>query len=108
MRILAVLILAGALAGCAPTVRVATAAPAPPSAHLAVINTLGVAVNVYLVHDGAEQLLGQVGSNTQRTLPMFGVQPGTQVTLKATRADGSTTYTRADYRLERESSWTIP
>jgi hypothetical protein len=108
MRAFAILLLAAVLGACMPPVRVSTAAPLPPTAELEVNNSLQTAVNVYLVANGTEHLLGQVGSNSTRKLPIRHAPLGAEVTLRATRVDGSASYSRPSFVVEKESSWTVP
>lgn len=94
---------------CAPPVRVATTSAPPPPVVLNVTNTLGVPVNVYLaVENGGSILLGQVGSNASRDLPIRSRHPGDHVVLTAIRVDGSTVYTRSDFTLAQRSEWRLP
>ena len=104
---LTLFLLTALLASCAARVRVGNAEPVAPPATLAVTNTLGLPVNVYMRVGQSEELLGQVGSNATRVLPVR-VQPGTIITLRATRADGSTSYTRPEFVLAKESTWKVP
>ena len=65
-------------------------------------------VNVYVVNDGNDMFLKQVPANTTEAIPVSGVAAGTQVRLKATRTDGSRTFTSDPMTLNASSTWRVP
>ena len=109
MRIaLVALLLAGASA-CGPRRVDVTATEAGPAAvQLAVNNTLSQPVNVYVVQNGAETFVRQVGANVSETVPVRGVAVGTTVTLRAVPVDGRANYTRENVVLSGTYSWQLP
>ena len=66
------------------------------------------AVNVYVVNQGTDVFLKQVGANSTEDLPVANVAEGTQVRLKATRTDGSKTYTSDPMALNATTTWKVP
>jgi hypothetical protein len=66
------------------------------------------AVNVYVVNQGSDLFLKQVAANSTEDLPVAGVASGTQVRLKATRTDGSKTYTSDPMALNAATTWRVP
>ena len=66
------------------------------------------AVNVYVVNDGNDVFLKQVAANSTELMPVPGIAAGTQVRLKATRTDGSKTYTSDPITLTASSNWRVP
>jgi len=67
-------------------------------------------VNVYVVNQGTgtDLFLKQVAANSSEDLPVAGVAAGTQVRLKATRTDGSRTYTSDPMQLSASTTWRVP
>ena len=66
------------------------------------------AVNVYVVDNGTDHFLKQVAANSTEDLPVADVASGTQVRLKATRTDGSKTYTSDPMALNATTTWRVP
>jgi hypothetical protein len=66
------------------------------------------AVNVYVVNQGTDVFLKQVAANSTEDLPVANVSEGTQVRLKATRTDGSKTYTSDPMALNASTTWKVP
>jgi hypothetical protein len=66
------------------------------------------AVNVYVVNQGTDVFLKQVPANSTEDLPVANVSEGTQVRLKATRTDGSKTYTSDPMALNASTTWKVP
>jgi hypothetical protein len=66
------------------------------------------AVNVYVVNDGNDTFLKQVAANSTEVMPVPGISAGKQVRLKATRTDGSKTYTSDPITLTASSNWRVP
>lgn len=102
--------LAAALAAaCGPRqVEIRTAADLPPQAAIVVENTLGQALNVYVVDGGNELFLRQVASGATVRLPVRGIPNGRSVTLRATTRDGARTYSREGVLLGGTYSWRVP
>jgi hypothetical protein len=63
---------------------------------------------VYVVTNGNDLFLKQVAANSTEELPVAGIAPGTQVRLKATRTDGSKTYTSDPMSLSASTTWRVP
>ncbi|HXC25024.1 MAG TPA: hypothetical protein VNU46_03850 [Gemmatimonadaceae bacterium] len=104
----AVLLLAGTLA-CGPRpVDVQTGQAPATEVSLHVTNNLSQAVNVYVVNGGSDVFLKQVNANSDLSMTVPGIPSGTAVTLKATAADGSRTYTRENVTLSGTYEWQVP
>ena len=105
----AVLLLAGTVA-CGPRpVDVQTGQVPATEVSLHVTNNLSQAVNVYLVTSGSPDIfLKQVDANSALAMTVPGIAAGTAVTLKATAADGSRTYTRENVTLSGTYEWQVP
>lgn len=109
MRVLYVIALAAAVAGCSRKVKVNTApSPATTVTSFQVSNNLTQAVNVYVTSGGADILAGQVGANSTMSLSVRGVQIGGTVSLKARTVDGTRTYTKDDVVFTSGLRWTVP
>jgi hypothetical protein len=89
-------------------VKVETAPKASPSVTLHFTNNDNYAVNVYVVNAGTDLFLKQVAPNSTEELPVAGIASGTQVRLKATRTDGSKTYTSDPMPLSATTTWRVP
>ena len=110
--IVAMMVAASGVAGgaaCGPR-RAEVGAPEPAAAavQLNVTNTLGQAINVYVVENGVATFVRQVGANVTETVPVRGVAPGTSVTLRAVPADGRQAYTRENVVLSGSYDWRVP
>lgn len=85
---------------------------APKATSVAVVvhftNNDNNAVNVYVVNQGSDLFLKQVAANSTEDLPVAGIAAGTQVRLKATRTDGSKTYTSDPMALTGATTWRVP
>ena len=66
------------------------------------------AVNVYVVNGGTDLFVKQVQPNTTEDLPVSNVAAGTEVRLKATRTDGSKTYTSDPMPANTTMTWQVP
>ena len=82
------------------------AAAAAVSVHFT--NNDNNAVNVFVVNQGTDLFLKQVAANSTEDLPVAGISVGTQVRLKATRTDGSKTYTSDPMALNASTPWRVP
>jgi len=89
-------------------VEVQTAPKTTASVTLHFTNNDNSAVNVYVVNEGTDHFLKQVASNSTEDLPVSTVAAGTQVRLKATRTDGSKTYTSDPMPLNATTTWQVP
>jgi hypothetical protein len=89
-------------------VKVETAPKANPVVTLHFTNNDNSAVNVYVVNAGTDLFLKQVAANSTEDLPVAGITSGTQVRLKATRTDGSKTYTSDPMPLNATTTWRVP
>ena len=100
-----------ALAACGHRKVDTTTAPAQPSGPtytLTVTNNLTKAVNVYVTAGGVDTFLRQVHADSTEQVPVKGIPANTQVTLKATTSDGSSTYTKTSVTLTDGYKWTLP
>ena len=86
----------------------ATGPAAAPAVTIRFTNNDNNAVNVYVVNQGTDLFLKQVAANSTEDLPVAGVASGTQVRLKATRTDGSKTYTSDPIALNATTTWRVP
>src|SRR5690242_14435166 len=66
------------------------------------------AVNVYVVNGGTDLFVKQVQANTTEDLAVSNVAAGTEVRLKATRTDGSKTYTSDPMPANTTMTWQVP
>jgi hypothetical protein len=97
-----------ATTACGPrTVDVRTA-PARSETSVRVTNSLGQAVNVYVLSGDNEIFLRQVPANSEARLPVPGVAAGSTVRLRAVTIDGSRTYTSDSVVLEGTYPWRVP
>lgn len=106
--LLASLLLVASVACGGRKVKVETAPKAPAAVSLRFTNNDNSAVNVYVVNAGTDLFLKQVAANTTEDLPVAGIASGTQVRLKATRTDGSKTYTSDPMPLSATTTWRVP
>jgi hypothetical protein len=102
----ALLVVTGACGGRKVDVETAPKASAAVTLHFT--NNDNSAVNVYVVNQGTDLFLKQVPANSTEDLPVAGVAAGTQVRLKATRTDGSKTYTSDPMALNAATTWKVP
>jgi hypothetical protein len=89
-------------------VDVETAPKASAAVTLHFTNNDNSAVNVYVVNQGTDMFLKQVPANSTEDVPVANVAAGTQVRLKATRTDGSKTYTSDPMALNATTTWKVP
>ena len=109
MRALLAGVLLAVTAGCGGRqVTVETAPRTSAAVSLHFTNNDNNAVNVYVVNNGTDLFLKQVAANSTEDLPVAGVTVGTQVRLKATRTDGSKTYTSDPMPLNASTTWRVP
>jgi hypothetical protein len=106
--LLAGMLLAATVACGKRQVNVETAPKAAAATTLHFSNNDNSAVNVYVVNNGSDLFLKQVAANSTEDLPVAGVTAGTQVRLKATRTDGSKTYTSDPMALNATTTWRVP
>ena len=104
-----VLLLAVTATGCHKRKVDVVAAPKPAAAAtIHFTNNDNAAVNVYVVNAGTDLFLKQIAANSTEDLPVAGIAAGTQVRLKATRTDGSKTYTSDPMPLNATTTWRVP
>ena len=96
-------------AACGPRqVDVSSGAPATQSSvSLTVTNNETQPIQVYVVQGGNPMFVKQVAARSTETLTVTGVSPGSAVTLRATRADGSRTWNK-DVTLTDSYNWVVP
>jgi hypothetical protein len=93
---------------CGPRQVEVGTAPARPETHVRVTNTLGQAVNVYVLSGDNEIFLRQVPANAEARLAVPGVASGSTVRLRAVTIDGSRTYTSDSVVLQGTYPWRVP
>jgi len=109
MRALLAGVLLAVTAACGGRqVKVETAPKAAATVSLHFTNNDANAVNVYVVNNGNDVFLKQVAANSTEDVPVPSIAPGTQVRLKATRTDGSKTYTSDPMSLTTTTNWRVP
>src|SRR5579862_2675930 len=86
----------------------APAQPTGPTYTLTVTNNLTKSVNVYVTNGGVDTFLRQVQPTSTEQVPVKGIPGNAPVTLKATTADGSSTYTKANVSLSNNYTWVVP
>jgi hypothetical protein len=106
--LLAGMLLVAATACGGRQVNVETGPPATAAVTVRFTNNDTSPVNVYVVNQGTDLFLKQVAANTTEDLPVAGVAAGTQVRLKATRSDGSRTFTSDPMTLAATTTWRVP
>jgi hypothetical protein len=96
-------------AACGPRqVEVGSGAPSQAEVLLTVRNNFSQAVSVYVVQGGNPMFVKLVAANAEETIPVRGVAAGSNVTLRATLADGSRTVEKTGVTLNSTYSWPIP
>ena len=96
-------------AACGPRqVEVGSGAPSQAEVLLTVRNNFSQAVSVYVVQGGNPMFVKLVAANAEETIPVRGVAVGSNVTLRATLADGSRTVEKTGVTLSSTYSWPIP
>ena len=109
MKILFALALAVTVAACGGRQVEVQTGPAPTSdVAIHLTNNASQPVRVYVVSGGQDNFVAEVSSNSTQHLPVTGVASGSVVTLKATTADGSRTYTRDNVTLSGTVPWQVP
>lgn len=99
------------LAACGPRkVEVGTAPVAAPSEALSIhmSNNLSQPVNVYVVNGATEIFVKQVAAGATEDLPVRGVSSVANVSLRATTADGTKSYTKDNVTLSSSYRWQVP
>ena len=96
-------------AACGPRqVDVSTGSPSTTqSQSLTVTNNETQAISVYVVQGGNPMFVKEIPARSTQTVSVPGIAPGSSVTLRATRADGSKTYNK-DITLSGSYNWTVP
>ena len=94
---------------CGPRqVEVGSGAATQAEVMLNVRNNFSQAVSVYVVQGGNPMFVKLVAANATETIPVHGVASGSNVTLRATVADGSRTVEKSGVTLSGTYSWTLP
>jgi hypothetical protein len=106
--LLASVLLVAAVACGGRQVKVETAPKTSAAVSLHFTNNDNNAVNVYVVNAGSDMFLKQVAANSTEDIPVAGLNAGTSVRLKATRTDGSKTYTSDPMSLNASTTWRVP
>ena len=101
-------LIAVATAACGPRNVEVRTSPAKAETSVRVTNTLGQAVNVYVLSGENEIFLRQVPANAEARLPVPGVAAGSTVRLRAVTIDGSRTYTSDSVVLQGTYPWRVP
>jgi hypothetical protein len=101
-------LLAAATTACGPRQVEVRTAPARTETNVRVTNSLGQAVNVYVLSGDNEIFLRQVAANSEARLPVPGVAAGSTVRLRAVTIDGSRTYTSDPVVLQGTYPWRVP
>jgi hypothetical protein len=99
------------LAACGPRQVEVRTTPSPTAANdlaIHLTNNLTQPVNVYVVTQGTDLFVKQVGGNQTEHLAVRGVSAGSTVKLKATTVDGTKTYTSGDVVLSGTYPWKVP
>ena len=106
--LVAAVLIAVASAACGPRNVEVRTSPAKAETSVRVTNTLGQAVNVYVLSGENEIFLRQVPANAEARLPVPGVASGSTVRLRAVTIDGSRTYTSDSVVLQGTYPWRVP
>jgi len=83
-------------------------AAAQQSLAISVSNTLGQAVNVYVMQGSSETFVRQVPANATQLVTISGVSSGDTVTLRARTIDGTRTFTSDAMVLTSGQQWRVP
>ncbi|MDQ3998530.1 MAG: hypothetical protein M3303_16085 [Gemmatimonadota bacterium] len=106
--LVAAVFLAVGVTACGPRNVEVRSASTRPETNVRVTNTLGQAVNVYVLSGDNEIFLRQVPANSEARLPVPGVASGSTVRLRAVTIDGSRTYTSDSVVLQGTYPWRVP
>ena len=110
-RICAALGLAVAVmvSACGPRQASVRTAPTVAEATIHFTNNMSQPVNVYVVQNGTETFVKQVGASTTENLPVRGIPLGTQVLLRAVTVDGKSQFdTQNPVALTSTYTWKVP
>lgn len=83
-------------------------APAQQSASISISNSLGQAVNVYVVQGTSETFVRQVPANATQLVTIPGVASSGMVTLRARTVDGTRTFTSDEMLMSGSPQWRVP
>lgn len=75
---------------------------------ISVSNTLGQAVNVYVVQGSSETFVRQLPANSTQLVSIPNVSSGQTVTLRARTVDGTRTFTSDEMTLTSGRQWSVP
>jgi len=99
----------GMSSGCGPRQASVRTAPTAAEATIHFTNNLPQAVNVYVVQNGAETFVRQVGANTTENLPVRGIPLGSSVSLRAVSIDNKSQFdTPNPFALTSTYTWKVP
>lgn len=97
------------VSACGPRSASVRTAPTAAEATIHFTNNMSQPVNVYVVQQGNETLVKQVGANTTENLPVRGIPLGTQVLLRAVTLDGKSQFdTQNPVALTSTYTWKVP
>lgn len=111
IALVSLLALSTTVAGCAARQVEVSDGPAPAqqaSVAIRVSNTLGQAVNVYLLQGSSETFVRQVAANSTQLVNLPGVSAGETVTLRARTVDGTRTFTSDAMAISSGQEWRVP
>jgi hypothetical protein len=95
--------------GCGPRQASVRTAPTAAEATIHFTNNLPQPVNVYVVQNGTETFVKQVGSNTTENLPVRGIPLGSLVLLRAVTVDSKSQFdTQNPVPLTSTYTWKVP
>lgn len=105
-RLLFVLLLSAT--ACSRQVTLQATPAAALEVQLKVTNRAAQAVTIFVVDGGTEYTLSTVAANSTEIVPVRNVAAGSTVSLRATLADGSRSYTRSNVVLRGVYEWEVP
>jgi hypothetical protein len=95
--------------GCGPRQASVRTAPTAAEATIHFTNNLPQPVNVYVVQNGTETFVKQVGANTTENLPVRGIPLGSMVLLRAVTVDSKSQFdTQNPVALTSTYTWKVP
>jgi hypothetical protein len=100
--------MAMSLNACGPRQASVRTAPTTAEATIHFTNNLSQPVNVYVLQNGTETFIRQVGANTTENLPVRGIPLGSQVLLRAVTLDSKSQFDSQNLTLSSTSAWRVP
>ena len=95
-------------AACSRQVTLQATPAAASEVSLKVTNHATQAVTIFVMSGGTEYTLKSVSANATELIPVPGVAVGSNVSLRATLADGSRTYRKENVVLSSVYEWQVP